>query len=208
MMEGFKRAGRALAMVAALPFVVSFHIRKAIVGPDRAVHGSTQALACVPGLVGVYIRRAFLQRALAFCAPSATVEFGVLFSQAGARIDDRVYIGPRCHVGLVHVERDALIAAGVHIPSGGATHGISDPTTPIRDQSGHCRMVRIGHGCWIGSAAIVMADVGADSVIGAGAVVTHPIPPRAIAAGVPARVIRWREGAHPPSEDRPAGRFL
>jgi acetyltransferase-like isoleucine patch superfamily enzyme len=38
-----------------------------------------------------------------------------------------------------------------------------------------------------------MADVGRDSVIGAGAVVTKPIPDRVLAAGVPARVIRGRE---------------
>jgi serine acetyltransferase len=38
-----------------------------------------------------------------------------------------------------------------------------------------------------------MADVGRDSIIGAGAVVTSPIPDRVVAAGVPARVIRARD---------------
>ena len=32
--------------------------------------------------------------------------------------------------------------------------------------------MRIGAGAWIGSAAVVMADVGRDTVVGAGAVVT------------------------------------
>ena len=52
--------------------------------------------------------------------------------------------------------------------------------------------MRIGAGTWIGSGAIVMADVGPDTVIAAGAVVTTPIPGRVIAGGVPARVIRNR----------------
>jgi acetyltransferase-like isoleucine patch superfamily enzyme len=37
-----------------------------------------------------------------------------------------------------------------------------------------------------------MADVGRNAVIGAGAVVTSPIPDNVVAAGVPARVIRDR----------------
>jgi acetyltransferase-like isoleucine patch superfamily enzyme len=46
----------------------------------------------------------------------------------------------------------------------------------------------------VGSAAVVMADVGPDSVVGAGAVVTRPLPARVIAAGIPARVLRHRSG--------------
>jgi acetyltransferase-like isoleucine patch superfamily enzyme len=86
-----------------------------------------------------------------------------------------------------------LLAAGAHVPSGSRTHGIDDLSLPIRDQATVKTAVRIGHGSWIGSAAIVMADVGCDSVIAAGAVVTQPIPDMTIAAGVPARVLRHRD---------------
>jgi acetyltransferase-like isoleucine patch superfamily enzyme len=55
-------------------------------------------------------------------------------------------------------------------------------------------LVKIGRGSWIGSAAIVMADVGEQSIIGAGSVVTQPVPSRVLAAGVPARVIRSLAG--------------
>jgi acetyltransferase-like isoleucine patch superfamily enzyme len=44
-----------------------------------------------------------------------------------------------------------------------------------------------------------MADVGRDSVIGAGAVVTGPIPDGVVAAGVPARVLRRRDDVGAPS---------
>src|SRR5207249_4917243 len=109
-----------------------------------------------------------------------------------ARLDENVYVGPRCHLGLVHVERDVLIGAGVHIPSGPSTHGIADPGRPIREQRGSERLVRIGAGSWIGSGAVVMADVGRDAVVGAGSVVTRPVPDRVVAAGVPAVVVRGR----------------
>ena len=102
-------------------------------------------------------------------------------------------VGPRCHLGLVHIERDVLVGAGVQIPSGPDTHGISDPDVLIRDQPGTKRLVRIGAGSWIGSAAVVMADVGRGSVVGAGSVVTTPLPDYVIAAGIPARVLRSRK---------------
>lgn len=47
---------------------------------------------------------------------------------------------------------------------------------------------------WIGTRAIILAGVriGEGSVIAAGAVVNSDVPPYAIAAGVPARVLRYR----------------
>jgi acetyltransferase-like isoleucine patch superfamily enzyme len=181
-----------LATLAVLPMAASFRLRAAAMGRNRALEGSTQVLAIVPGLPGQYLRRAFLALALDHCSPSATIEFGTIFSQAGARIDDDAYIGPRCHIGLVHIEKDVLIAAGVHIPSGGSTHDFSDLSMPIRQQPHHRKCVRIGAGSWVGSACTIMADVGHDAVVGAGSVVTRPLPDYAIAAGSPARVLRSR----------------
>jgi acetyltransferase-like isoleucine patch superfamily enzyme len=190
-----KAAARAVATILVLPAFVSFRVRGAILGEDRALVGSSQALSLIPGLPGQYLRRAFLALALrGGCAPTAVIEFGTLFSQAGAAIEDDVYVGPRCHLGHVHLERGVLVAAGVHIPSGPHTHG-TDPDLPIPDQPGRLRMVRIGAGSWIGSNAVVLANVGADTVVGAGAVVTQPLPGRVVAAGVPARIVRHRDSA-------------
>jgi virginiamycin A acetyltransferase len=187
-----KRIAFLLATVCVVPSLVSFAIRAAILGRDRALHGSSQALSIVPGISGQYLRRAFFCRVLEECHATVTIEFGTLFSQAGSRLGEHVYIGPHCHLGLVHLERDVLIAAGVHVPSGPETHGTGSLDRPIREQPGHLRMVRIGAGTWIGSGAVVMADVGRDTVVAAGAVVTEPLPDLVIAAGVPARVVRQR----------------
>jgi virginiamycin A acetyltransferase len=194
MRDGLKAAARLLALVAVLPALVSFRLRAAFIGPDRALVGSTQALSLVPGLTGVYMRRAFLSQVLAECAPSAHIEFGVLFSQTGARIGARAYIGPRCHIGLAHIGQDVLLAAGVHIPSGAHTHSAADVSLPIRDQPGTLEVVRIGEGAWVGSVAVVMADVGAHTIVAASAVVTKPLPAFVIAGGIPAKVIRPRDG--------------
>jgi virginiamycin A acetyltransferase len=187
-----KRAAFGAATVAVIPSLLSFLVRSHVWGRDRAIEGSTQALGLVPGLTGQYLRRAFLARTLVSCHWTATVEFGTLFSSAGARVEENVYVGPRCHLGLVHLERDVLVGAGVHVPSGAHIHGIHDVDIPIREQDGVRSLVRIGAGSWIGSAAIVLADVGRNSVVAAGAVVTTPVPDEVIAAGVPARVVRER----------------
>ena len=192
MREALKAAVHAVAWIAVTPSVLSWRLRSRIMGPDRAIEGSTQAWALVPGLIGQYLRRAFLARSLRYCARTATIEFGTIFSSASASIGERAYVGPRCHLGWALIGDNALLAAGVHVPSGSKTHGIEDLTIAIRDQPTIKAPVRIGNGSWIGSAAVVMADVGRDSVVAAGAVVTRPIPDLTIAGGVPARVLRHR----------------
>ena len=191
--ESLKAIAHGVALVAVTPALVSFWIRSWILGRDRSLEHSTQALALVPGLYGQYMRRAFLRRALAYCDRSALIEFGTIFSSAGARIDAHAYVGPYCAIGLVHIEHDVMVAPAVQIPSGRLTHGISDPTTPMRVQAGMPQLVRIGAGTWLGGAAVVMADVGANTIVGAGAVVTKPLPDGVVAGGVPARVLYNRD---------------
>ncbi|MDC0424855.1 acyltransferase, partial [bacterium] len=51
--------------------------------------------------------------------------------------------------------------------------------------------IRIEDGAWIGAGAIILAGVtvGRKAIVGAGAVVTRNVPPQAIVAGNPAKVI-------------------
>jgi phosphonate metabolism protein (transferase hexapeptide repeat family) len=57
------------------------------------------------------------------------------------------------------------------------------------------RRTTIGHDTWIGHAAQVKPEVsvGDGAVVASGAIVTKDVPPYAIVAGVPARVIRLRQ---------------
>jgi acetyltransferase-like isoleucine patch superfamily enzyme len=187
-----------VAHIIAAPLVLWYWLWVPLLGRDRAMQGSTEFLSLFPGISGQYLRRAFLTWTIEACHPTATVCFGTTFSKAKARLGANVYVGPGCHLGMVDIEDDVLLAAGVHVTSGARTHGYDDPTRPIREQEGERRRVRIGARSWIGSAAVIMADVGADVIIGAGAVVTKPIPEGVIAAGVPAQIIKQR---FPPAQD-------
>ena len=161
-----KAFARGVATVACRDAAL-VRIRSRLIG-ERALLGSTQLLALIPGFTGQYLRVAFLSRVLAHCAPTAVVEWGTVFSDAEARLDDHVYIGPNCHIGLAHIERETLIGPAVQIPSGPLTHGLGDPDQPIRNQHGVRQTVRIG--ATRGSAAVPSSRrPGAFHVVGAGA---------------------------------------
>ncbi|WP_162634920.1 CatB-related O-acetyltransferase [Pseudomonas putida] len=57
--------------------------------------------------------------------------------------------------------------------------------------------VTIGHDVWIGHGAMIMegVTVGTGAIVATRAVVAHDVPPYAIVAGVPAKVVKYR---HPP----------
>ena len=65
------------------------------------------------------------------------------------------------------------------------------------------RPVRINDDAWIAAGAMVLrgVTVGKAAIVGAGAVVTHDVPPFAIVAGNPARVIRYVTSAETDTGD-------
>lgn len=91
--------------------------------------------------------------------------------------------------GGVSIGDDTLIATQVVITS--QTHDTAAPM--FRDSLVQLPVV-IGSNVWIGSGAVVLPGlcIGDGSVVAAGAVVTTDVPPNAIVAGVPARLIRYR----------------
>jgi maltose O-acetyltransferase len=106
-------------------------------------------------------------------------------------IDDDVYVGPACILDLsatLTIGRGAVLAAGVAVMThqdAGASHN-----SPTAARIGtFARETAIGQFAFLGVRAIVLpgADVGPDAVVGAGAVVTHPVVAGTTVTGVPAR---------------------
>lgn len=93
---------------------------------------------------------------------------------------------------LIRFGDNVLIGAYVQIID--HNHGVKVGKI-IRDQSAEIGEVVIGNDVWIGAGAKVLMNchIGDGAVIGANAVVTGDIPPNAIAVGIPARVIKYRE---------------
>lgn len=187
-----KGVARALFDFLSLPHHWRYSVASRFLGREKAFHGASQSLAHVPGLFGEYLRLAFYRRALDACGDDCCISYGTLFSKPGARLGERVYIGTNCTLGLVTLEDDVLLASNVDVLSGSGQHVFEDLATPVREQGGTFRRVTIGRDTWIGNRTVVMADVGQQCVIGAGSVVTKPLPPRSLAVGSPARVVGQR----------------
>jgi acetyltransferase-like isoleucine patch superfamily enzyme len=79
-------------------------------------------------------------------------------------------------------------------------HNFDDLSKPIRMQGLRSKgPIVVEDDAWLGVGVRVLQGVtiGSGAIIGAGAVVTEDVPPYAIAAGVPARVIGYRGGREP-----------
>jgi acetyltransferase-like isoleucine patch superfamily enzyme len=196
-----KALANGLALVLVLPAVGLYGLGSLALGSRNVFLGWSQAFSLFPGLTGAYLRRAFYKMVLPRCGVDCFISFGATFSHPTAEVGHCVYVGAGCCLGDVTLEDDVLLGSHVSIMNGSAQHGIDRLDVPIREQPGVWPRVTIGTDTWIGDRAIVMANVGKHCVIGAGSVVTKPIPDYAIALGTPARVLRFRTaGENSPSQ--------
>lgn len=63
-----------------------------------------------------------------------------------------------------------------------------------REHRNEMHAVRIGNDVWIGTRATILSGVriGDGAIVGAGSIVTKDVPPYAIVAGAPAKLVRYR----------------
>ena len=152
----------------------------------------TELISVIPGPIGVFFRRAFDRIAFSDCSESAVISFGCLFSSPDCCIGAHAYIGPYASMGAVDIADDVLIGSHVSIPNGSRQHGIDRLDIAVREQAGEWLPISVGSDSWIGDRAVVMANVGQHCVVGAGAVVTKPVPDYAIVVGCPAKTVGYR----------------
>jgi maltose O-acetyltransferase len=91
-------------------------------------------------------------------------------------------------VAAITIGDDVQIGPNVQLLT--PTHPID--AEPRRAKLEAAKPIAIGDNVWLGGGVIVCPGVtiGANSVVGAGAVVTRDVPPNAVAVGNPARVLR------------------
>lgn len=113
-----------------------------------------------------------------------------------AWIGAKSVLGQECTISAfqhVSIGRECIIADRVMLID--FDHGVVETERAIRDQGIYKRDVRVGHNVWIGYGVAILrgATVGDNSVLGTATIVSRDVPANAVAAGVPARVIRMRQ---------------
>jgi acetyltransferase-like isoleucine patch superfamily enzyme len=94
-------------------------------------------------------------------------------------------------VELVEIGDHCMFANGCFVTDG--SHRFDDPDRPVPWQGFDSKgATRVGDNVWCGAHVVITSGVtvGERCVIGANSVVTRDLPPRSIAAGVPAKVLR------------------
>jgi maltose O-acetyltransferase len=150
----------------------------------------------IPHYVGARLRRGLLKRA-GIVVGRGTIIMGMPRMHGAGDIRHRLHIGGNVVINVgCFFDLNAPVTIGDHVALG---HEVMILTSSHRIGSEEHRAgplytapVTIKDGAWIGSRSIVLpgVTVGAGSVVGAGAIVTKDVPPRTLAGGVPARVIR------------------
>src|SRR3954447_15943749 len=185
-MEPVRRA----AKVALIAISVAAMFPAALLtgfGRIRAVYQTfATAVSLLPGLPGDYLRIAFYAMTLSSCSMYSRISFGSFFAQSSAAVAAGVYIGSYCVLGNCTIGERTQIASLVQILSGARQHGRDEQGRIQGAEKGVFTTVSIGADCWIGASAIIMADVGPGTTIGAGSVVTRPVPANVVAVGNPA----------------------
>jgi maltose O-acetyltransferase len=128
---------------------------------------------------------------------NVNIEHGAYFgSGRSVEIGDNSGIGVDCHVPSdIRIGNDVMMGPEVLIIGRNQNHRFDDMNIPMRLQ-GYLDTppVIIEDDVWLGARVIVLPGIkiSRGAVIGAGAIVTKDVPPLAICAGNPARLIKYR----------------
>jgi acetyltransferase-like isoleucine patch superfamily enzyme len=121
-----------------------------------------------------------------------------------------LYVGPHCYIGKdvfldlaerITLEANVTLAMRVTV----LTHFDGGESFAKMLYPREKKPVFFKKGAYVGAGAIILPGVtiGEHSIIAAGAVVTEDVPPMALVAGVPAKLIRYLDGSALPEENVP-----
>jgi len=111
------------------------------------------------------------------------------------RIGNHVWIGPHSYLDARNLVLEDYVGWGPGAKVLGSSHTGEPVQLPIIATPLTIKPVVVGYGSDIGTNATLLPGIriGANAIVGAGAVVTEDVPDYGVVAGVPARILRFRK---------------
>lgn len=145
-------------------------------------------------VIGSHLRVFCIRHFIEECGWDVRVGSNVTVS-FGCRLGNHVTVNEDCRLASISVEDHVMIAPGLYTII--RNHEYKSMDIPI-DEQGYFKETppRIGRNVWIGARVILLPGVviGEGAILAVGAVVTKDVPPFAVVGGVPATIIRYRNG--------------
>jgi acetyltransferase-like isoleucine patch superfamily enzyme len=181
-----------LSQLVVLPLVILCKLEEIIFSKNAELifQMCSHIMAVLPGLPGAFLRRAFYSLTLDECSSHCHIGFGSIFSHRSTTVEKHVYIGSYAIIGSAHLGEHCLIGSRVSILSGKALHVLGDDGMWTPYSAERLSQVKLARNVWIGEAAVIAADVGEGSMVGAGSVITTNVKPHIIVTGNPARFVK------------------
>lgn len=164
--------------------------------PLKRRYGVLALFRNTPGLIGIGVRYVTVCSIAKSCGDNVKIAPYTLFSYfENCELGSNISINEFCSVGCLgglKIGNDVSIAHGTTILT--TEHDYQQTQVPMREAPTICKATVIEDEAWIGTKVVITAGVtiGQGTVVGAASVVTKDIPPHAIAVGVPARIIKYR----------------
>ena len=149
-----------------------------------------------PGAIGMAIRQRYFSKRLGSCGKNLRVANNVKIASPHS-----LFIGNNVGIGVgAYITAGGKVTIGDYVGIGpdakiwSVNHIYKDPTRPWRYQGSESKAVRIEDDVWVAASSIIKPGVtiGKGAIVSAGTVLSKSIPPFAIVAGNPGRVVGWR----------------
>jgi acetyltransferase-like isoleucine patch superfamily enzyme len=130
---------------------------------------------------------------------------GTFFETVGGAI--RLGRNVRINAGCILVAYSQIVIGdecliGEYVSIRDADHG-SEPGSPMRLQPHRSAPIRIGNDVWIARGVVILkgVSIGDGAIIAANSVVTRDVPPMAVVGGIPAKLLKHRNGQASPEAE-------